>query len=137
MIVDQELGYDLPQVLLAQGDHPTQTLGPCREHESFGDSLQIGTSGGQLDSLHAAHSKDIDEALREQRIAIMDQVHAPGLAIDREQDRPRAPPRPTRRPSGEQQRSAGSGIRSGPGHEGEWQGRRRFPHEHRGGPLCS
>jgi hypothetical protein len=61
-------------MLLSDRDDAAQTLPLDRAHPTFGEGVQIGTSGRQFDALYTGGLQDRDELSCEHRITVMDQV---------------------------------------------------------------
>ena len=74
VVVCNKLFDGSPQLSLAEEDHLVQTFGLDRSDESLRVWIQIRTSRGQLDHLHAGGLEDLCKTLREQWAAIMDQI---------------------------------------------------------------
>jgi hypothetical protein len=74
MIVRGVLGEDVSEVSLAEGDHAAQALGLDGEDESLCERVQVRTSRGEQQRLHAGFLQQASEGFRIERISIEDEV---------------------------------------------------------------
>lgn len=77
VVVGDVLAHDVLEMTMPEGDHMIQALAPERPHEALGVGIQVWTAGRNLDDVDAGGPEQLPKCLREERVAVADEM---GLA---------------------------------------------------------